>query len=393
MSDAHGPDRSAQKRFVPWDGSPQAVPVGVITAVDPVLRASLTANLLLDVAGAVELRYTVDTDSGALRRLVVGPAGVLEDTEVELDHPCVSCAMREDAVPTLDRLARDPAILAILLVPPISADPSTVVGTLVREQGRWRLSEAVAVLSALDARGDLLGTDTLAERDIQWATEDQRSVGEALAAQIEYAGLIVVDTDPGPDGGSGDGRRIAAGLELVEHLRAPDQLLATSLHEVDASAVLEARIDHDGGLRRRDPRAIDSYGGPTAHGTWTIDLHSERPFHPGRFLENIEALGAGRLRGRGRFWVPDRPGTICQWDGAGGQVSIGASGDSGRDLPTTRMVVTGVDAADAPRVRDAFGRSLLTRQEWERGLTDWLGAEDVLAPWLGEREVAQRRSA
>lgn len=376
------------------------VPVGIVTAVDPVLRDALTASVLLDVAGAVELRYAVDADSGALRRLVVGPAGVLEDVEVELEHPCVSCAMREDAVPVLDRLARDPRIGAVLLVPPISADPSIVAGTLVHEQGRWRLAGAVAVLEAGSAREDLLGSDTLAERGLRWAAEDQRSVGEALAAQIEYSGLVVADASASvgagvggaaPDGAGAD--EAAAGLELIEHLRAPDQLLATSLHEVEAAVVLGRGLDHMGGLRRRDPRAIDSYGGPTAHGTWTLDMHSERPFHPQRFLDDIEALGAGRLRGRGRFWVPDRPDTICQWDGAGGQVSIGAAADSGAELPSTRMVVTGIDAADALRVRAAFECCLLTHEEWARGLAVWLGAEDLLAPWLGERGAEERRSA
>jgi G3E family GTPase len=362
------------------------VPVGIVTAIDPVLRDSLVGSLMLDAPGTVEVRYTVVVDSGELRRLVVGPTGVLEDVEVELEHPCVSCAMREDAVPTLGRLTRDPRIEAILLVPPISADPLTVAGTLVPHQGSWHLARAVAAVAAAQARHDLLGEDTLAERGLQWASEDRRSVGEALAAQLEYSSLIVADTTPGD---AGD----AAGLELVEHLRAPEQLLVTSPHSLDPSEVFGERLDHRGGLRRRDPRTVDSYGGPTRHGTWTLDLRSRRPFHPSRLLENIELLGAGRLRGRGRFWVPDRPGTICQWDGAGGQVSIGAAMDAGRELPTTRMVVTGVEAGDFPRVRDAFARSLLTEAEWEEGLAGWLGTEDLLAPWLGERGPGQHHAA
>jgi G3E family GTPase len=151
--------------------------------------------------------------------------------------------------------------------------------------------------------------------------------------------------------------------------------------------VLGGRHDHAAGLRRRDARWVEPYGGPTEHGTWTLDLHSVRPFHPQRLLENIEALGGGRLRGRGRFWVPDRPDSICQWDGAGGQVSIGAVWRTGRELPTTHLVVTGQDPADLPRVRDAFARCLLTVAEWAEGLTPWLGAEDPLAPWLGDRDA------
>ncbi|MGY5765834.1 GTP-binding protein [Brachybacterium sp. DNPG3] len=387
-------------------GRPAPVPVAVVAAIDPVLRGALVADLMLDLPEAVELRYESDPRTGVLRRRVVGRDGVLEEQVLELAHPCVSCATREDAVPTLDRLAARSDVRTILLTPPIAADPITVVGALVgalrtrRAAARnralvagvevdeqavdsgsaWRTARTVAVLSAATALHDLLGDDTLAERRLEVAPEDSRSVGEALAAQIEYADLLVV---AGADGSGGEGSE--AGLELVEHLRADDQLLAPCLHSLDASQVVDAPVGHVAGLVRRDPRSVRPHGGPSEHGTWTLDLASERPFHPQRLLENVEDLGAGRLRGRGRFWLPDRPDAICQWDGAGGQASIGSIAEAGRDLPTTRIVVTGVDPADAPRVRDAFARCLLTEEEWAEGLAPWLGAEDVLAPWLGAR--------
>lgn len=356
---------------------PRSTPVAIVTAIDAILRDALIGGALLDEPGAVALRYEVDHDTAALRRLILDAGGVLVDERVELEHPCVSCAMREDAAGALDRLAVDPRISAILLAPPLSADPLVVAGTLLPHQGRWHLSGCAAVLSAEHAIDDLLGEDTLAERGLQWASEDERSVGEALAAQIEYAELVVVD----------GAQEAAAGAELVEHLRAPEQLLVPSVHTVPAPLLLRGALDHTGAQRRRDVRHVRPYGGPTAHGTWTLDLASERPFHPERFLADIELLGAGRMRGRGRFWVPDRPGTICQWDGAGGQVSIGAVHEAGRDLPTTRLVITGIDAEDLPRVRDAFARCLLTPEEWAAGLEPWLGAEDRLAPWLGARDA------
>lgn len=349
------------------------MPVAVVVAVDPVLRGALVADAMLDRLGVVELRYEVDMERGALRRLVIGPEGILGDADVELEHPCVSCAMREDAIPVLDRMAGDPRIEAVLLSPPISADPQVVAGTLAGHQRLWHLSSVAALADADSAVEDILGDATLAERGLQWAEEDHRSVGEAVAGQIEFADLVVR---------SGEDER---GAELIEHLRAADQILVPSVHDVDVELLLGGELDREAAMRRRDPLQVEPHGGPTLHGTWTLDLCSQRPFHPERFLENIEALGAGRLRGRGRFWVPDRPATICQWDGAGGQVSIGAFEEISQGEPSTRLVVTGVDPADLPRVRDAFARSLLTQAEWRRGLAPWLGAEDLLAPWLGER--------
>lgn len=146
----------------------------------------------------------------------------------------------------------------------------------------------------------------------------------ALAALREYSDLLVLS-------GDADG----AGAELVERLRAPEQRL---LHDLFAATVQYV-------------------------------------------------LGGGRLRGRGRFWVPERPDSICQWDGAGGQVSIGAVWRTDSELPTTRLVITGQDPEDLPRVRNAFARSLLTPQEWARGPAPWFGAEAPLPPWLGKRDA------
>lgn len=124
------------------------------------------------------------------------------------------------------------------------------------------------------------------------------------------------------------------------------------------------------------------------HGTWTLDLCSQRPFHPERVLENIERLGAGALRGRGCFWLPTRPASVCQWDGAGGQVSIGTIAETGPELPRTHLVVTGIGDADRKRVQGAFARSLLSAREWERGLLPWMGRADGFSPWLGDRSAA-----
>lgn len=370
-------DSPSSVHFQPIGQGVYSLPVAVLSAMDPTLRESLLASLLLDTPGAVVLRYEIDVSAATLRRLVVAVDGVIEDELVLLDHPCASCAMREDAVPTLARLATTPGVTAVLLAPPLSAEPSIVAGTLRPHQDRWHLAAAVTAVDLGDVQEDLLGDDTLGERGLQWAAGDARSVGEALAAQIEYADTLVLEGDPSGPGG-----------ELVEHLRAPEQRCVTGIYELAAAELLGRTLDHQLGLRRRDARYVEPYGGPVEHGTWTLDLSSERPFHPDRLLENIEQLGSGRLRGRGHFWVPDRPDSICQWDGAGGQVSIGAVWLAGRDLPTTRLVVTGIDPGDRDRVREAFGRSLLTEQEWAAGLEPWFGVEDLLVPWLGARSAA-----
>lgn len=162
-------DRPSSVHFQPVGRGGYSLPVAVLTAIGPVLREALLASLLLDAEGAVALRYEVDENASALRRLVVAADGVIEDELVHLDHPCASCAMREDAVPTLARLAGTAGVAAVLLAPPLSAEPSIVAGTLRPHQDRWHLTAAVTAVDLAEARADLLGEDTLAERGLQWA--------------------------------------------------------------------------------------------------------------------------------------------------------------------------------------------------------------------------------
>lgn len=358
-----------------------SVALSVLTSLDVVLRDSIATFALLDEPGAVVLRYDADPERGTMDRLVVDITGVIERGEVELEHACVSCAMREDAVPMLESLARSGRWSKILLALPLSADPWVVTRALAMQPLTARLASVVTVLDSTTAREDLLGEDTLAERGLRWAADDERAVGEALAAQIEFSDLVL-------DAAAADG----PGRELVTHLLAPEQLLVSGLHRAGDVGLFAPRHDPDLADARVDPRTVrlhEEHAGFDAHGTWSIELRSRLPFHPERFLEHIERLGSGRLRGRGRFWLPTRPHSICRWDGAGGQVSIGVHGElpPGAE-PSTHLVVTGVDAADPARIRAAFADCLLTEAEWQRGLAPWLGRDDEMDAWLGAREDA-----
>ncbi len=80
-------------------------PLSVLASIDPVVRDVAVAALVLDSTTAVVVRHDLRPDEGTLRRLVIDATGVLEDVLVPLAHPCVLCSTREDAVPTIARLA------------------------------------------------------------------------------------------------------------------------------------------------------------------------------------------------------------------------------------------------------------------------------------------------
>lgn len=103
-------------------------------------------------------------------------------------------------------------------------------------------------------------------------------------------------------------------------------------------------------------------------------------------MQSLEVLGAGAHRSRGCFWLPTRPDRAQQWDGAGGQVSVGDHAGWGRRTPFTRIVAIGV-GVPPDGLRAGFDDLLLHPDEHpEHGCTV---AEDGFEPWLGpNRRVA-----
>lgn len=366
---------------------PDRLPVTVLTSVDPVLRDSTAFTAVADVPGTVVVSHDL-TGAGAggmMRRRVSDAGGVVEDVTVPLEHSCLGCALREDLLPTLVRVAEAGRWRAALLALPVGGEPVPVLhglaGGVVGGVPVSRLVQAVGTVAVTDATAlvdDVFGDDLLVERGIAHAEDDRRAVGEVLARQLEVADVLLVD------GGPGTGRV----ARLLRHLAAPDAVLRQGPHEVRGEELLAHRPDAETAWRRADPLTVAPTGVPDGDGVWTRDLSSWRPLHPGRLQERIEELGAGPVRGRGRFWLPGRPETLAAWDGAGGQLSIGShSGWSGEER-STRLVVTGVEEAQARRVVDAFEDVLLTDAELARGRAWWTAQDDGFDPWLGERSAA-----
>ncbi|HVK36292.1 MAG TPA: GTP-binding protein, partial [Microlunatus sp.] len=93
------------------------------------------------------------------------------------------------------------------------------------------------------------------------------------------------------------------------------------------------------------------------------------------------------IRSRGHFWLPTRPDEICEWDGAGGQLSVGAYGFWGSRPPSTHLRYVGIDAADRDRIAEAFAQTVLTPVELRRP-DGWVGRDGGFEPWLGTRHSA-----
>ncbi len=357
-------------------GRPQA-PVLLVAGVDEHAMLATCLSLQLGLPSAVTVRHTIDARRQVLIRVVSDVTGVLEREEIHLAHTCVTCAIREDVVPTLERLASAGTWGCVVACLPVGAEPCQVCRVLAwdpRRAPHVAVAGVVAALAGSTLVTDLLGGDLLDERGLASSEDDRRGVAEVAAAMVEYADVVCLDAEPEREG-----------LDLVAALARPDVPVVTGPSLLDARSLalgVHRHAEAEAWVAEVRRGALPPL---PSSAVWRLDLRSGRPFHPLRLHDEIAALGGGRRRSRGCFWLPTRPGTVCVWDGAGGQASVGASRPWGTETPLTRLTVLGLDD-DREEVAEAFARCLLTDRELSARGTAWDEVWDGLEPWLGPIE-------
>lgn len=350
------------------------IPVVVVTGTSPEALARVTVGLQWELPGAVVVEHRIDVHEQRLHRTVSDIDGLVEQAVIELEHACVDCAVREDVVPTLGRLAASGRWEAIVAHLPVGAEASHVCRSARTGEADLRSVRIAGVVAAVEGGRtlqDLLGDDLLAERGLHSSVEDRRGVGEVLASMVEYADLVAFAGDGDP-----------TEHELVRALARPDAVVLDDASHFDGRHLL-AGLHH---ARRTESWAAlvqpESLPTGSSEHVWTLQLSSDRPFHPERLMANLPVLGGGPRRSRGCFWLPTRPGQIVGCGGAGGQFGIGLTGSWGARTPFTRILVTGLDDG-RPELVTAFEDALLTGDEISRHGRRWDAHDDGLEPWLG----------
>lgn len=346
-------------------------------------------GLQCDLPGSVLLRHDIDVERRILTRTIADLTGILEREVIDLEHLCVACAIREDIVPTLERLVDLGRWEAVVTHLPIAADPTQVCRVVEPDHGRsqgFRIAGVVVGFEGESLRADLVGDDLLVERGTATSSADRRGIAEVASGLIEYADVVAVFGDP-------DG----VDLGLVDALSRPGALVLTDWPGLHARDLLKGIHDHDASEAWVDEVRRDVVPQPRTPGVWTLDLTSDRPLHPARLRTEIAALATGGHRSRGCFHLPSRPGAVCGWTGAGDALSIGMVGEWGGEQPITRIVVHGIvgvvpgatEGAIAERkhaIQQAFETALLTDDEL-RGEAQVLPADGFEA-WLGPIDTA-----
>jgi len=338
-------DPIAASRRAPVDSRPA---VTVLAGFSPAATAAVARVLQIVDPRLVAVSHDISRiRDGVVRRLVRTAAVVIEDVAATLVHGCVSCTLREDVLPTLVRLSRRRPDCDIVLLLPQVIEPEAVAGACAHcvVEG-MQVSEAVrfdSYITVVDAQhllDDLASADDLRHRDLHAAEEDNRSVPDVVARQIEFADTVVL-------WGSSkvDGFELARASVLLERL-APwaTHLTVDGGRRLDCTD-LASRLRHTGRHNPRVPgmlgRAMEGY--PIAvHspepdcGVVSVLFETRRPFHPGRLNDALETLASETLRGRGQLWIASQPDIAVAFELTGGGVGMGSLGYWLAALPAER---------------------------------------------------------
>ncbi|MFI0447747.1 CobW family GTP-binding protein [Actinomadura sp. 6N118] len=366
-----------------------SIPVVVVAGLHAEVRAEAVRRLLAATPYSLAVHHDLrGIGHGQVERVVLDAWGVRERADVRLAHGCVSCTIREDVLPAIERLASEARLLVIETWG--SVEPRAVAEQIAKVPG----VHLTGVLTAADPAGvlnDLGGGERLRDRALTASEEDERYVAEVLVRQIEYASTLIL--------GAGEPEDVLLAQTVLEHLGAGTPV--TPLDELTAphgaldAATLAARVD---------PESLRLPVDQDSDGVATMIWRRPRPLHPVRLYEAIDDLATCAVRSRGRLWLANRPDVLLGWDCVSGLLAIE---DRGRWLAarssrawskatparraaaaldwqpktgdrTQLLAFTGPEL-DRPAMTHLLDRCLLTEAEMRAGSDAWAAYADPFA--------------
>ncbi|MFB7277314.1 CobW family GTP-binding protein [Streptomyces hydrogenans] len=305
-------------------GHRHRLPVVIVAGLHAAARTEVVDRLLETVPGSVALHHDLaGAPDGSVLRVIRDAGGTVSRGETPLVNDCACCALREDLVPELERMADGGTTRLAVVELWDSVEPKAMAEVIAGHGGdRLALTNVITAVDPALVLPYLANGDDLAEGGLAAAATDRRTVGDTWARQLEYAPVLaVVDSDEADD----EDRALLAQLHpTARHVPADSgELARVALAGFDVEAAAAAQHPACALL----PQEADEAG------VATLVWRRHRPFHPERLYEALEDLCCAAARSRGRFWLADRPDTLLGWDAAGGALCVESAGPWLASLP------------------------------------------------------------
>ncbi|MFI0820148.1 GTP-binding protein [Streptomyces sp. NPDC021098] len=294
--------------------------VAIVGGLHADARRAAVEEVLRTVPGSVALHHDLSaaTDS-AVHRTVRDATGLLDTGEAPLVNDCACCALREDMIPELLRVAAGGAHRLAVVELWDSVEPQAMAAVIASAGPPLTLTGVATAIDPALMVPYLSNGDDLADVGLAAAPTDQRTVADTFARQLEYPTLIAIaeETTGEEPADDGDHALLTQLTPGARQMRLDESGLGPALlrgFDVGAAAV------------RQHPACALLPQDTDEHGVSTLVWRRRRPFHPGRLHAALEYLCCAAARSRGRFWLADRPDTLLSWDAAGGALCVESTG-------------------------------------------------------------------
>ena len=243
--------------------------------------------------------------------------------ETVLEHGCLSCTVKLDVVPTVERLAGLGYQHAVLALP-----PGVSVEMAVAELGHGLgaavvIDNAVLAIDPAELEDHIWDKHTLYESGFTAIPDDNRTSGEFLIGELAHADTVLAHPGVGAALAAGDreqGEPWRQGTELLAQL-APHAAV------VGPSGTFRPGCYDGSEALARTRRGSVRVPLESESGCFLTVLHKvERPLHPGRFRAALPQLAAGSHWMRGRLWIASAARTRIAVQGVGPRVWLESTG-------------------------------------------------------------------
>ncbi|KOG83506.1 MULTISPECIES: GTP-binding protein [Streptomyces] len=299
------------------------LPVVIVCGLHAEARREVVEGLLRDVPHSVALHHDLSSaGGGTVRRSLRDAGGELASGEARLVNDCACCALREDLVPELERLAGDGRTRLAVLELWDSVEPRSMAEVIAAHTEAAEVTNVFAAVDPALVLPCLSNGDDLAEAGLAAAATDWRTVGDTWARQVEYAPVLAVTPNPAAD---------EEDRALLRQLHPTARQFAAG--SVDLARCASAGFDVEAAAAAQHPACALLPQEADEAGVSTLVWRRHRPFHPERLFDALEEVSCAAARSRGRFWLADRPDTLLSWDAAGGALCVENTGPWLASLP------------------------------------------------------------
>lgn len=344
----------------------------IVSSLDALCRQQACEGLASAHPGSLVVLHDL-LENGLVIRRVFNRAVLVEREETMLEHGCLSCAVRLDLVPAIERLmGGDHGPIIIGLPPAVPA--SVAVSALNRGLTRTATVDSAILACAPDALEDhIWDSHTLFESGFTPVADDERTPGEFLLGELAFADTVLLaepDIVPADPVGRERGRHLIRELAPHADIAPGAAAVRPGLHRYTEAVARSA----PGTVQACRPEGNDIDSPFT-----TVFQRAERPLHPGRFRQALGILAEGCCVLRGQLWVASAPGCRITIQGIGPRVWLenvgawpeGLSGKqpAGRALApaaSTVLAATGEDL-DAAEFERLLRKCELTDEELASG--------------------------